>query len=76
VDIHTDPHLKERGMITTMHHPVRGSFDMPGFPVQLRDSVVEMKSAPLLGEHTAETLREPLGVDDEAYDRLKREAIS
>jgi|TARA_B100000315_G_scaffold251117_1_gene285358 formyl-CoA transferase len=74
-DIHNDEHLKRRGMITTMDHPVRGSFDMPGFPVQLGDSPVEMKHAPLLGEHTTEVLQDILGLDEDALTRLRSEAV-
>ena len=75
LDIHNDPHLKERGMITTMDHPVRGSFDMPGFPVQLQDSPVEMEPAPLLGQHTAEVLKQLLGLTSEDLAQLEEEAI-
>ena len=74
-DIHDDPHLLERGMITTMHHPVRGDFNMPGFPVQMQDSPVEMKHAPLLGEHTSDVFQSILGMSEDEILRLKEEAI-
>lgn len=75
IDIHNDPHLKERGMIGTMNHPVRGSFDMPGFPVQLQDSLVEIEPAPLLGQHTKEVLEDILGLTNEDLAELENEKI-
>ena len=74
-DIYNDPHLLERGMITTMDHPERGSFRLPGFPVQLEDSPVEMESAPLLGEHTSEVYRELLGIDEQGLQVLREEGV-
>ncbi len=74
-DIHGDPHLAARGMITTMHHPERGSFKLPGFPVQLESSPVEMRPAPLLGQHNAEVYRELLDLTDDDLARLKAEAV-
>ena len=74
-DLHTDPHLLERGMITTMDHPHHGTFRLPSFPVQLQDSPVEMRAAPLLGEHNAEVLTGLLGLAEEEVERLKQEAV-
>jgi len=48
---------------------------MPGFPVQLGDSPVEMKHAPLLGQHTTEVLQEVLGLDEDAVAKLRSEAV-
>ena len=74
-DIHNDSHVLERGMIKTMHHPQRGSFDMPGFPVQLDNSPVEMEAAPLLGQHTAEVFSQVLGLTEDDISELRKESV-
>ena len=74
-DIHSDAHLNERGMITTMDHPVRGSFKLPGFPVQMNESPVDMEHAPLLGEHNVDIYGELLGLTDADLKDLKEKSI-
>jgi formyl-CoA transferase len=56
-----NPHLRARGMIQDVEHPVRGPYPMIGCPVRLSDSPVEINPPPLHGEHTAQVLRELIG---------------
>jgi formyl-CoA transferase len=61
-DILSDRHLRERGSITTMHHPVRGDWEFPAPPIRMSESRVEVRPSPLLGENTDEILRQELGI--------------
>jgi crotonobetainyl-CoA:carnitine CoA-transferase CaiB-like acyl-CoA transferase len=53
-----------RGMVQSVSHPTAGSVSLIGSPLKLRGTpVVEAKSPPLLGEHSAEILGGLLGYD-------------
>ena len=75
VEVMNDPHLLQRGMITSVTHPVAGTFNMPGCPVRLADSPVEVRAAPLLGEHNADVYRELLGYNDDKLQELKQQGL-
>jgi formyl-CoA transferase len=75
VELLNDPHMKERGMVVTIDHPVRGKFTMPGCPVRLEDSPVEVKSAPLLGQHNAEIYGKMLGMTGGDLEQLKQQGV-
>jgi formyl-CoA transferase len=75
VELLEDPHLRERAMIVTIDHPVRGKFTMPGCPVKLEDSPVEVTSAPLLGQHNSEVYGSILGFKAGDLESLKRDSV-
>src|ERR1700749_2271059 len=53
-----EPSLRETGTIVEGDHPKRGKYLTVGNPINLSDSVTEVKRSPLLGEHTEEVLAE------------------
>jgi formyl-CoA transferase len=62
--------LRATGTIVEVDHPERGPYLTVGCPVKLSDSPAEVKRSPLLGEHTAEVLRDVLGYQGEEFDRV------
>lgn len=74
-DIFHDRHLAARGQIAEYEHPVRGRVKMQAPPIHLGASHVELRPAPLHGEHTAEVLRAELGLTEEQIKGLAARGI-
>ena len=65
-----DPHTQAREMEVRLQHPEEGEIRALGIPVKLSDTPGAIRRpAPLLGEHTAEVLREA-GLTDEEIAAL------
>lgn len=75
LEVLNDPHLKAREMIVTVEHPQRGSFTMPGSPIQMSASPCQYTPAPLLGQHTDEVLATWLGYDTAQIEQLHTQGI-
>lgn len=75
MEVMHDPHMIERGMITEVTHPQAGTFPMPGCPVRLEDSPVELQAAPLLGQHNDEVYSTLLGYSAAQVQDLKGRGV-
>ena len=63
-------------MFPTLQHPVAGAHRVTGTPVKLSETPGGTgAAAPLLGEHTSETLSELLGLDDATLDALRARGV-
>ena len=72
-----DPQVAARHMIEESVHPVAGRMRMAGSPIKLSgapDTVVRTP-APMLGQHTAETLKSLLDLADEDIQKLKNKGV-
>jgi len=59
------PQVRARGAIVECTHPVAGAVETVGPPVRMSETPGSIRRpAPLLGEHTADVLRERLGLSD------------
>ena len=70
-DLFTDPHLLARDFVQTVQHAEHGDVRLLRWPAQMSKSKVEMKAAPLLGEHTDEVLGQDLGLSRADIDALR-----
>lgn len=71
-----DPTFEQRGVMQVMHHPVKGPFKMPAWPV-LHDGHAQPlgSPAPLIGEHSMAILTEWLGMSSSEVADLKVQGI-
>jgi formyl-CoA transferase len=67
-----DPYLRESGMFVTIDHPKRGPVVIPGWAVRMSDSSTQVRSAPLLGEHTEAVLSEWLGLSKQEIQEFRQ----
>ena len=74
-EIFSNEHLRARNHIMQMDHPERGKREIAGPPVRLSGTAMEMRSAPLLGQHSKDILREELGLDEATLDGLVRSGV-
>ena len=74
-EVLADPHLKAREMIVDIDYPTRGTYQTVGCPIKLSDSPVAVTRPPLLGEHSAEVLRDLCGVDPDAVAKLRDNGV-
>lgn len=71
-----DPHTMAREMMVEMDHPVEGKIKGLGIPVKLSETPGKIRhAAPLLGEHTQETLSKLGYSEEEIADLRERKAI-
>ncbi len=65
------PQVKARGVLVPMEHPRAGPVRIVGVPVRLSKTPGAVRSpSPRLGEHTAETLQQVLGLPADEVKRL------
>ncbi|MBX9608948.1 MAG: CoA transferase [Gammaproteobacteria bacterium] len=68
----THPHLRARGTVRRITDPVAGSFDIPGMPLKFSEFPDDLPlTAPTMGQHNAEVLREFLGLPEEEIAALE-----
>jgi crotonobetainyl-CoA:carnitine CoA-transferase CaiB-like acyl-CoA transferase len=66
------PQVRARQALVECQHPIAGAARVVGPPVRLSETPGAIRTpAPLLGQHTDSVLRERLGLDDGAIDRLR-----
>ncbi len=70
------PQVAARGAMVDTEHPRAGPVKLVGVPVKLSQTPGAIRSpSPMLGEHSAETLREVLGMGDAEIERLMQAGV-
>ena len=74
--VFADPQLLARGLKSDLPHPTAGSVPQVGAPMKFMGTpLATTQPPPLLGEHTADVLRERLALSDAAIAQLAAEGV-
>jgi formyl-CoA transferase len=74
MELQNEPSFEKRGIMQVMEH-ARGPFKMPAWPVRVDGKPPRVTASPLLGEHTAQVLKDWLGIDGEQVAALKKDGV-
>ena len=75
-DVFNDPHIAARNMLITVDDPVAGSRKFARSPLHLSSSPeIPTESAPQLGEHTDEILKNLLGYGEKEIKKLRDQGV-
>ena len=75
-EIVNDPHFKQRGVSTTVDHPVMGKVAVFGAPWRFSKTPAKItKAAPVMGESNNYVFRELLGLSSNEISRLVEEGV-
>ena len=70
------PHSVAREMVVTAEHPAAGTIKMVGRPIKFPGmKQPPLRPSPLLGQHTAEVLREELGLGEDVLTQLRNDGV-
>ena len=70
------PQVKAREALVDIDHPRAGAYKLVGVPVRLSETPGGIDGpSPALGEHTSDTLKTLLGMDDEAVQSLLESGV-
>ena len=73
--VYEDPHVRDRGMLVELEHPVAGKIKNIGIPVKLSLTPGLIRyPAPTLGQHTDEVLLW-IGLDRSEITRLRESRV-
>jgi crotonobetainyl-CoA:carnitine CoA-transferase CaiB-like acyl-CoA transferase len=71
-----EPQVKARGVRIELEHPAAGKLPMVASPMRFSGTPIDYRRAPpLLGQHTAEVMRELLGKTDADIARLREAGV-
>ena len=74
-EVVADPHLAERVYFAETEHPAAGKLVYPGLPFRPDMDEIEIKRAPLLGEHNDEIYGKRLGYTKEQLGKLQKKGV-
>jgi crotonobetainyl-CoA:carnitine CoA-transferase CaiB-like acyl-CoA transferase len=70
------PHLRQRGTVRTVHDPILGDFDVPGFAIRFSDYPDRLElEAPTQGQHNEEVLTQMLGYSSAQVHELQQSGV-